>query len=154
MGAATWSGGNFQLGASTVADTNIASNAAIDVVKLKHAYYARSTFGLKITDLPVAHESIVHVANQAGVLRSFAALMYTHLTGGSVTIDLKKNGVSVLTAPITLDNTLTDRQIVTASFSSTPFVAGDVFTIAETISSPAGGAGPTAWVSLAENGAP
>jgi hypothetical protein len=154
MAAASWTGGNFQLGAGAVTDTNVATSAAIDVTKLKHSYYARSTFGLKIADLPVVYESIVYVANQPGVIRSFAALMNTHLTGGSATIDLKKNGVTVLSAPIVLDNTLTDRQIVTASIAVAAFIAGDVFSIAMTISSPAGGGGPAAWAGLTENGAP
>ncbi len=154
MAAATWSGGNFQLGAGTISDQHVNSAAAINVTKMQHAYYLRTDFGLKIGDTPVTSEKVVHVANSAGTIRSFAAMVNVAMSSGSITFDLKKNGTTILTAVITIDNTIAGRQTVTGTIATPAFSAGDVFSIAETISAPTGSQGPLAWAGISETGAP
>lgn len=53
------------------------------------------------------------------------------VAGGAatVTVDLYKNGVSVLSATITLDNTVTAFGTKTGAFASTALVAGDVLEV-------------------------
>jgi hypothetical protein len=154
MSVATWSGGNFQLGAGAITDQMVNSGAAIAVTKLQHAYYKMNTFALKIGDTPVTREDIVHVANSAGTLRTFQAMVNVAPASGNITFDLKKNGSTVLSAVVTIDNTISNRQIVIGTISSPNYNAGDVFSILATISSPTGSQGPAAWATMSESSAP
>ena len=60
----------------------------------------------------------------------------------TVTIDLKKNGTSILTAPITLNNTNSPRVVVAASIASANYVVGDFFEVVVTATA-GGGTLPT-----------
>jgi len=151
---ATFSGGTLIPDAGSLTDQYIASNAAISVDKQQHAYKARTDFGAKIGDTPVTVEKIVHVASQAGTLRNFNAMLNVTGSASSMTFDLKKNGVSVLTSVITLTNTNSNRQVVTVVPATVAFVAGDVLSIALTVTTSTGAQGPFAWASLSESGAP
>lgn len=81
---------------------------------------------------------VLHVAHAAGSVVSFKAGNVVACIGvATITFDLKKNGSSILTAVITINNTHTARQVVEAVLSSTSYVAGDVFEV--TIVATAGG---------------
>ncbi len=51
------------------------------------------------------------------------------LTPATVTLDLKKNGVSILTAVITLDAANTPYVVEAAAIATATLVAGDVLTV-------------------------
>ncbi len=154
MAIATWQGGNFQLGAGAVSDQQVSSSAAIAVTKLQHAYYRSTGFSLKIGDTPVTREDVVHVANAAGTVIDFSAMCNVKPSSGSIVFDLKKNGTTMLSATITIDNTFSNRQVGTGTLSVTTFVAGDVLSISATISSPTGSQGPLAWIGISETTSP
>ncbi len=156
MGTATWQGGNLTLGANTVSDQQVASNAAISVDKLQHAYKPYSAFGQPIGGTPVNFEEIVYVATNNGVVRSFEALLNVVGAGPtSIAFDLLKNGVSILSAPITIASGVqVNRQIVTAAIASAAFIAGDVFSMRLTQSGNAGAQGPFATAGFSEVAGP
>ena len=148
-------GGQFQPDAGFLRDQHVNSAAAIAATKMQHAYKAETNFALKIGDTPVTSERLVHVASQAGTVSSFNALLNAVGSASSMTFDLKKNGTSILSAPITVSSASdTDRQVVTATIASPTFVAGDVFSIALVVSTSTGAQGPFAWAGIIENGAP
>lgn len=61
----------------------------------------------------------------ATVLQFAAGSIAKAVGDSTVTIDLKKNGSSILSAVITLDSGNTNRLLETATLSSTALVAGD-----------------------------
>ena len=74
----------------------------------------------------------VHVALAAGSVEQFQAGMRVAATGNStVTVDLKKNGTSILSDIIDLDSTVTAYTQVVAGIDSTlqAYAIGDVFEI-------------------------
>ncbi len=146
--------GNMQIGAGAITDQQVASNAAIAVTKLQHAYYRETNFGLKIADTPVTSEYVVHQANSAGTVRSFSAMCSIAPASGSVTFDLKKNGVSILVGVITIDNTISNGQAEAGNIASATYLAGDRLSIACTFNAGTGAQGPLASAGLSETSAP
>lgn len=74
----------------------------------------------------------IHVALVAGSVEQFQAGLRVPITGDStMTIDLHKNGVSILSDIIDLDNTFTAYQQVVAGIdpSKQDYASGDVFEI-------------------------
>lgn len=146
--------GPFTLGAGAVSDQQVATNAGINATKLQHGYYGDTNFNQVIGATPVTAEYIVHVANQPGSITDFQALLNVTGTATSITFDLKKNGVSVLSAVITITNANSNRQVVTGTVTTPNFVAGDVLSIAMTVSTSTGAQGPRAWAGIVENTSP
>src|ERR1044071_1596666 len=85
-------------------DAQIGSNAGILATKLKHQYvrvYAQPHGVAAATERKVAH-----VARSAGeVVGIEAGIVVAAAGAATVTIDLKKNGGTILTSVITIDNT-------------------------------------------------
>lgn len=146
--------GTLSLDAGSVADVQIVSNAAIGVEKLKHAYAPGTNFGCAIGATPATREEVVHVANAAGVIRGFRALLNDSGTTTSIAFDLKKNGVSILSAPVTIVHGDGDRAVLEGVLADATLAADDVLSISMTVTSSTGAQGPYAWVALAENDAP
>jgi hypothetical protein len=72
-------------------------------------------------------------------------------TAASVTFDLKKNGTTILSSVVTITNATGDRVVVDGTLASTALAAGDVLSIALTVSTSTGMQGPFAWVTVKEN---
>lgn len=73
---------------------------------------------------------IIHVARGAGTILSFNTGSIAAAVGNStLTVDLKKNGASVLTGVVTLDNANTARVVETGTLSVTTLAAGDVLEV-------------------------
>ena len=86
-----------------------------------------------------AETRVVHVAKAAGTVEQFQAGPVVAATGDStVTIDLHKNGSSILTATITIDNGDAAYAKVPAAIDDDEYVAGDVFEIVITVSAGTG----------------
>jgi len=147
-------GGRLQMDAGQISDAHVNSAAGITVDKQHHAYMPGTSFGFVIGGTPTTREEIVHVAAAAGVIRSFSALLNDTGTNTSITFDLKKNGVSVLSAVVTITHGQTDREIVAGTITTTTFAAGDVLSIAMTVTSSTGAQGPRAWAGISESAAP
>jgi hypothetical protein len=103
---------------------------------------------------PTTREEIVYVASQAGTVRGFAALLNETGTSSSITFDLKKNGVTMLSSVVTITNATADRAVTAGTLSVTSFAADDVLSISMAVSSSTGAQGPFAFIELEENQAP
>ena len=143
--------GTLQLDAGSVNNQEIASAAGIETSKLQHLYRAATGFGLAIGATPTTREEVVFVAETAGSVQQFAAMCNDSGTAASVTFDLKKNGTSILSSVVTITNATGDRVVVDGTLASTALAAGDVLSIALTVSTSTGMQGPFAWVTIKEN---
>jgi hypothetical protein len=112
---------------------------------------AFTNFDLAIgTTPPVAREEVVFVAQSAGTINRFAALLNDTGTSTDVDFVLKKNGSTLMSSDLTITHATSDRVVVEGSLSSTSFVAGDVFSIQLVVNSGTGAAGPLAFVEFIE----
>ena len=92
-----------------------------------------------------SYTKTVYVANAPGTVQSFAAGVLVAAAGAATyTLDLKKNGTTVLTAVITLDNANAINVVEAGTVVSSgveDYVAGDVFTVV-TVATAGGGTLP------------
>jgi hypothetical protein len=146
--------GTLQLDAGSVKNEHILSTERLDADIQQHLYRAWTNFDLAATATPVARVEVVYVAEVAGTIRQFAACCYDSGTAASVTFDLLKNGVSVLSSTINIVHGTGDRVVVDGTISSATVAVGDVFTMALAVSSSTGMQGPMCWATFEENGAP
>lgn len=118
---------------STVDNDAVASDAAIAATKLVHRHHKE--YAQEAAANASAGAYVIHVARAAGSVIDFAAGLIVAAdtapgsSGRTATMDLKKNGTTVLTGTIQLDNANTAYVIETATISSAAYVAGDVFTV-------------------------
>jgi hypothetical protein len=148
--------GTISLNAGSIGNQHI-SGAAADTLaasKMQHVFKAHTNFGTKIGDTPVTAEVIVFIASGAGSILLFRAGLNATGTGTSITFDLKKNGLSVLAAPITVTNANTNRQVLVATITSPSFAANDVFSVALSVGTSTGAQGPFATLETVENTVP
>lgn len=141
--------GNVQLVTAPVQGNQIApltSAQNVPASVCQFQFKAPTNFGLKIGDTPVAAEVIAYQADGAGQLTGFHGSVVTPGSSASVTLDLLKNGVTVLSATITLTNASTARAIYNGTISALTFVAGDLFSIKITVSSSTGMSGVSAYL--------
>lgn len=127
---------------------------ALTVDKQAHVHKGATDFDIVIGTVPTAKEKQVYVVTAVGTIRGFHALLNDTGTVTSVTFDLLKNGVSILTAPITITNANADRSVQDGTLSSASVAIGDVLSIALAVSTSTGAKGPYAWVDVVENVAP
>jgi hypothetical protein len=89
--------------------------------------------------------TICRIAGATATLTSFKASVTQAIASGTVTIDLYKNGSSILTGTLALSSSGGSGgnagDVITGTFSSTSSVAGDKFEVVVTVSSPSGGGG-------------
>lgn len=150
------SGGDLTLPSASVGDEQVktpgASESPIDADKLQHLYKPGTNFGNAIGATPSTREEVVFVASANGLIRSVHAMMNDTGTTGSVSVDLKVNGSSVLSSAFTVSSADADRAIKDGTISSGTVVAGDVVSISATASAP-DGSGLFAWVEIEERAA-
>lgn len=115
--------------ASAVGNSEVEAAAGIEASKLQHQY--EPCFSQASADA-TAEERVIHIVKGAtGTIVAFRAGFRTAPdASSSCDINLKKNGTTILTAEITLDDTYTAYQLVTPSgFTSTSLVTGDVLSV-------------------------
>lgn len=138
--------------AASIGDSQIAAAAGIAATKLEHQH--RLIFAQPNTTA-TAETRVVHVVRGAtGTLTDVRAGSIAACTGNAtMTVDLKKNGSSVLTAVITLDSTNTARVAEAGTLASTSVVVGDVLEIVTAVNAGTGalGTGLFAAVTLEED---
>lgn len=116
------------LPADSISNLQIASSAGIDPVKATSQRVAKSSDPAATN--ASSKTEYLFTALGSGTLKAFkAGAVVANVGAATVTVDLKKNGASVLTAAITLNNGQVAYQIVSGTISSTAFVANDVFTV-------------------------
>lgn len=100
----------------------------------------RKTYAQESATTAAAESRVIHVATAAGTVVGFSAgCVVANIGAAVVTFDLKKNGTTVLTGVITVDNGDAARAVVdgTLSGAAVAYVADDVFEVV--IAATAGG---------------
>ena len=120
---------SFTPPAGCIADAAVQQNAAIQATKLQHQHQKGLAQNSNVA--ATSQRQPIHVVYGANAtLVEFEAGAVVPATGNdTVTVDLWKNGSSVLTTPITLNSSQSARQLVAASLSTTTAVASDVFEV-------------------------
>lgn len=117
-------------------DTQMGTANPVDPTKLKHQY--APAYGQPHGIAAVTERRVIHVARSAGTVQAAeAGHVVAGVTGATLTVDLKKNGTTVLSAVISLVVDAAAYTRVTGSISSAAYVAGDVFELV--ITATAGG---------------
>lgn len=127
------------------------SGKETSLLKQRHLIRKEMRYGLAIGATPVTTTEMITRAKAAGNLRNFTAMLNVAGSASSMTFDLKKNGTTVLSAPITITNATGNQTPVAGSFAgSVAYVAGDIFTTVLTVTTSTGAQGPYADVEFDE----
>lgn len=148
----TIAAGNIALPASIVTNNSVQAGAGIAATKLQQQRdycYAQES----ATDCTSEARVVRRVVGATGTLVAFrAGNVVAAGAATTVTVDLKKNGSTVLSSTITLDNTTTAYTTVAAAgFTSASLVAGDVLEIVITLAGSNEPKGVFAQVTLRED---
>ncbi len=94
---------NIVLNSGCVSDKHVAADAAVAVTKLQHQH--RATYAQESATTAAAETRTIHVVHgTAGLVKAIKFGCVTAcLLGATITIDLLKNGVSILDAPFVID---------------------------------------------------
>lgn len=138
----------------SIIGTDISGTADIAAEAMRHSFVAGTNFATAIGGTPATREEIVYTASGAGVIKGVHALLNDTGTSTSVTVDAKKNGTTVLSSVITITDSDADRETVDGVLSVTSFVAGDVLSLALTVTTSTGAQGPFAFITLQETASP
>jgi hypothetical protein len=115
---------------ASIADAAITASAKIQSSKLEHRFmpqYAQESATTATSEARMVHR--VRGAT-ATILDYTAGVVVANAGGATVTFDLLKNGVSILTSVITIDNTTTAYTVkVAGGFTSTALLLNDVLEI-------------------------
>ena len=119
---------SLTLGVPAGTITNASVNAAAGIVATKLVPQQTITYGQ--AGSAVDATVVVHCAQTAGTIAEFCVGSVVLAIGAAVvTVDLKKNGTTCLSAPITLDSANTAYVAEDGTLTVTTYVAGDVLTI-------------------------
>lgn len=142
--------GPIQLGAGDVSDEHF--TGVLDSDKQEHLHKAGTNFALAIGGTVSAREEIVYVCEAASaVVRGFHALLNGATTTGTVSFDVKKNGVTILSGTVDFTSADASKAVKDGTMSSTALVAGDILSIELSLATSPDGTGPWAWVEVDEN---
>jgi len=137
---------------SVVSDSNVAAGAAISSSKLQHQH--RLVFAQPNTTATSETKIVYRCYGATGTILQVAAGSIAACAGAAtITVDLKKNGATVLSAVITLDNANTARVAELGTISGSSLVAGDVLEVVTVATAGGGtlGTGLFAVVTLQED---
>lgn len=137
--------------AGTVVNADIAAGAGIEASKLIHQSSPWTTFGFSPTGTPTTTSRTLFVARSSCVIRDVIAMLVADGSSTSIAFDLQKNGVSVLSAAITITNTTGDNTPVAGTLITTALSSGDILTAVMTVTSSTGATGPFMQVRVQEN---
>ena len=122
----------------TVGNDDVASDADIAATKLQHQY--QKNYSQESGTTVAAEEYIIHtVYGAAATVVAFEAGLITIPDGDrTVTVDLHKNGTTILSAAIVLDSGNTTYVVEGATISSPTLADGDVLEVVVTIGGSSG----------------
>ncbi len=113
--------------ANQIQNAAVASDAAIAASKLQHQHqpaYAQPNAAA------VDETRVLHVIGAIGTVVGFKAGSIAKAVGNAVcTVDLKKNGTTILSSPITLDSSSANYTPQSATIAAANVVSGDVLTV-------------------------
>lgn len=139
--------GGFQPPLNSVGNTQFNSADPLAATKQDHQYVkeVKQAHGTAV----VARREVIHRAHAAGsIVGVDAGLVVACVGGATVTIDIKKNGTTVLSGSVVLDNTNSAFTSEAGAFSSTTLAAGDVLEADVTVAAGGGTIGQGLYVSL------
>lgn len=128
--------GNFSAKTQTaasgsIADAQVAAGAGISATKLQHQH--RPGYSQPNTTATTVTTAIYRCFGATGAVVGFHAGMISKNVGGAtVTVDLKKNGASILTGVISLSSADTNRVALAGTISGGTLVAGDLLEVVVT----------------------
>lgn len=144
---------NVALPAGTVRDADVHAAAAIATTKLRHRHH--QMYAQASATTAAAETRVIHAVHGAvGEITRFTAGLVGPCVGdATVSVDLKVNGSSVLTAAITLNSGHTARQLVNATIDTDALAVGDVLEVTITVNAGTGtlGTGVFAMVVVDED---
>ena len=121
-------GGPFVPPTGSITDNSIIAAAGVRASKLQQQYVKEKTLSAHAAAASATRQQIHRVMGATATILSFGVVASQAAgAASSATIDLKKNGVSILTATITLDNGTAAFALKAGTLSSASAVAGDVF---------------------------
>lgn len=136
--AGVLSADKFNLNDGSVGDAEVDGARPISVLKIGHQYIK----DVKTVGAVAAKTEPIHVAYGNGTLVAVDAGTVTLCTGSaSITIDVQKNGVTVLSTPLILDSGNVARILEAGAIASGAYVSGDWFDVVVTIATPSGAVG-------------
>jgi len=112
-----------------VADAAVSSAAAIATHKLRHRHLAGLTQASATTATTTRIPVLVVRGSAAEVKALVAGLVSKNIGAATVTIDLLKNGVSVLSSPLVLTSTPVDYEVSSAAINLPDLVQDDVLEV-------------------------
>ncbi len=132
-------------GSSLLTNAFIAASAGISATKLQQQRVKHFTV-IKHGSSPAAIRDTVERINGAtGTLVKISVGVTQAIASGSLTVDVLKNGTTVLTGVMTLNSTPgtggTAGDVVNGTLSTSALVAGDKLEVNVAVSSPSGGGG-------------
>ena len=112
-----------------VGNAQVKLAAGIEATKLEHQH--RPTYAQESAATAADETRVVHVVKGAtGSLQAFSAgCVVANIGDSAITVDLHKNGVTVLTAPISLSSTDSAYDVVAGVLASDAVVVGDVLEV-------------------------
>lgn len=132
---------------NSVGDTQFTSADPLTAAKQVHQYLR--TYGQDHGSASAAQRQVIHVAHGAGTLVSFGGGITVACVGDStITINLYKNGSTILSTTVTITSSNVANAVEEATFSATPYSAGDVFEVVVTVSAGTGTLGQGAFAKL------
>ena len=130
---------------------HVEAGAGIEASKLDHQH--RANYSQESATVAASGAWVRHTAKGAGTLQEFKCGVVVACIGDStITVDLLKNGVSILTAAVVLDNGDAAYAKVAGTIDTATFVTGDVFEVKITATVGTGtlGKGVFAYVDIDE----
>jgi hypothetical protein len=127
--------------AGAIVDSNVAAGANIDALKLRHVTVVthRQKDG---TAVVTQTELVGIIAGATGTILTFQACLTAACTGaGTVTVDLQKNGVSVLSAAISFSNADAANAVKAGTINTAAVVQGDLLRVVVTATAGGGAVG-------------
>jgi hypothetical protein len=131
----------------SVSNTHVADAAAIEHTKLRHRHVL--TYGQSGT--AAAATVPIHLAHAAGtILAVSAGVIGAHVGDSTTTVDVKRQGTSILTAPIVLDsgNAARTEEAGTLDGAQDDVTAGDLLEVVVTVNAGTGTLGTGLFVNV------
>lgn len=137
----------FAIPANSVGNTQFSAADPLAAAKQEHQYVLH--FTQPHGTIATSARYPIHVAHADGELVSFAGGVVVACAGAAtITADLKKNGTTVLSSTVSIDNTNTAYLVEEATFSSTAYSANDVFEVVVTATAGGGTLGQGLFLKL------
>jgi hypothetical protein len=130
-----------------ITNAKVVAGAGIVAEKLEHQH--RKTFAQPNTTAAAETRAVHLVYGATGNIVAFEAGSIAACTGNAtITVDLKKNGTSILTAPVTLDSANTARVAEAASVATPELADGDLLEVVVAVNAGTGALGTGVFAEL------